>query len=184
MPYKFSAITCFLTYPQFDNFSKEELLSALRLKFTIEDYIIAKEQHEDGHDHYHAVLRFENKFSTRDERFFDIAGHHPNIQNPRSLKDVAKYCKKEGDFICSHEDFPGKVCPYAKALEEAKSKDEFLDMLRERDPKGLCKSFSSIRACAEHFFTKRVAYVPKYKEELFNNVPDVLKEWRDTEFKV
>lgn len=68
-------------------------------------YIVAEEKHEDGNQHLHCFLEFEGNFSTRNPRFFDLTEeetgtvYHPNTQAARSMKRVAKYVTKEGNYL-------------------------------------------------------------------------------------
>jgi hypothetical protein len=93
----------FLTYPKCDE-SKEILLAHLESLGRIEEYVIAREKHEDGSFHLHAFVKWENEgFSKhailRTNSPYDFMNHHGNYQPARSRKDVIKYIKKDGDFI-------------------------------------------------------------------------------------
>ena len=87
----------FLTYPNC-TLSKEavrDFLIALGMK----EYCVARELHQSGEPHIHALMMFENKLGSRNPRVFDIQGFHPNIQGCRSPKSVFTYIRKDGDFI-------------------------------------------------------------------------------------
>lgn len=99
--FHFNARTAFLTYPK-ATFSKELLLERLREIKPIQDYIIASEAHIDGTPHLHAVIRWESKFHTTDQRAFDVEGFHPHIKTLKTTADftrTVKYVEKDGDFI-------------------------------------------------------------------------------------
>lgn len=99
--FRFQGTYVFLTYAQAANIeSKETLLWALREKNpTPTAWAIGREQHADGGIHYHVLLRYGGRVNIRDQRFWDVDGHHPNIQAARSRKRVLEYVTKEGDTL-------------------------------------------------------------------------------------
>lgn len=101
MPFDVNAKTFFITYPQADNIpGKEELLDLLVNKREgVLFACVAKELHEDGGTHYHAVISYRRRYHCRNERFFDYFGCHPNIQAARSFDAVRKYIEKDGDYV-------------------------------------------------------------------------------------
>lgn len=96
----------FLTYAQAAAIeSKETLLWALRDKVpTPTAWAIGKEEHQDGGTHYHVLLGYENRIDIRDARFFDVDGHHPNMQSARSPKNTLRYVIKDGDTLVHNFD--------------------------------------------------------------------------------
>lgn len=89
----------FLTYPKC-TMTKEDVLGALKLKRTgLQQVIVSRELHHDGTPHLHCYLYYSTKFDCTNERFFDLADHHPNIQVAKSIRAVQHYIKKDGDFI-------------------------------------------------------------------------------------
>ena len=90
----------FFTYPQCDT-SKEQVMAAIKRIFggELNWAVVARENHQDGTPHIHAVIVLKSKFSTRDTRFFDcIAGKHGNYQACRSLNKTLEYVMKDGDY--------------------------------------------------------------------------------------
>lgn len=75
----------------------------------LKQVVVSRELHEDGIPHVHCYLYYSTELSTRNERFFDILGHHPNIQAAKSLKAVQAYIKKEGDFIQEGIDYRSEL---------------------------------------------------------------------------
>lgn len=61
--------------------------------------IVARELHEDGQPHIHAYVNYMKKIDVKRSDFFDIDLFHPNVQGVRCSAAVAKYCKKDGDYI-------------------------------------------------------------------------------------
>jgi len=93
--FRLQTSTLFLTYPRCD-ISKETLLEKLQEVLSIADYAISKELHQDGTPHLHAFIKLSSKLNTRDPRYLDVDGHHPNITRPRSIKAVVDYILKDG----------------------------------------------------------------------------------------
>jgi len=91
----------FLTYPKLD-LGKEEALQLLQLKLAgkpIVGAVVCRENHEDGSPHIHAYVLLAKEFTCRDVHFWDLNGHHGNYQKARNIKAVAKYIRKDGDFV-------------------------------------------------------------------------------------
>jgi len=78
---------------------------------------VARELHEDGHPHLHCYLYYKERFSCKNERFWDIGGYHPNIQVAKSLRAVKTYIKKDGDYIQEGMNYAEEV----KAITEHRS---------------------------------------------------------------
>lgn len=98
MPFKFDSRHFFLTYPQSD-IENQELINALQLISQLEWARVCRERHEDGQLHSHAVGCFKRRFQTRNERAFDVAGRHPNIQSVRSVARALEYVTKDGEYL-------------------------------------------------------------------------------------
>lgn len=86
--------TFFLTYSQCE-LDKTLLSDLLATKGKIIKMAIGRETHEDGNHHLHALVQYEKKVNVRDERFFDLEGHHPSIESPRNIQASINYCCKE-----------------------------------------------------------------------------------------
>lgn len=99
--FRFQGVNVFLTYAQAERIeTKESLRDALRAKNpTPTAWAIGREQHADGGIHYHVLLRYGGRINIRDQRHWDVEGHHPNIQAARSRKRVLEYVTKEGDTL-------------------------------------------------------------------------------------
>lgn len=92
----------FLTYPQCEA-TKEQLLEHVKTVDTVVHYLIASELHEDGGKHLHAYLKFEKGILKTKFKIFDFLDYHGNYQPCRSCKNVIKYCKKDGNYICNFD---------------------------------------------------------------------------------
>lgn len=97
MPSFYDGKRFFLTYPQCDK-SKEQLLTFLRTKGTIREYVICEEHHADGSPHLHACVAFEEHIR-KPVHYLDFENKHPNKQDPRNWAACKVYCRKEGNFI-------------------------------------------------------------------------------------
>jgi len=87
----------FLTYPQCD--VPLQGLMAFLSKLGPTYIVVSSELHEDGSLHRHAYMQFDKPIRTRDKRYFDFNGFHPNIQGARNPSAVLSYVKKGGDFL-------------------------------------------------------------------------------------
>lgn len=101
MSFRCNAKNFFLTYPQAVNIeTKDELLQfLLSRRQSVAYLIVAKELHEDGNQHYHAMIQYSKRFDLRDDKYFDYKGHHPNIQKVKSVDATKVYIKKDEDYI-------------------------------------------------------------------------------------
>lgn len=114
------AVTFFLTYPQSD-FDHDTVHNALQLVKPVVWARVARERHEDGNWHIHAIVRFGARVrGSTNARIFDIEGRHPNIQVPRRIKDVLEYCAKDGDYR-DYGPIPGAASVYDQLKQAAES---------------------------------------------------------------
>lgn len=124
MPFKFDSEYIFLTYPQatIQHQSFYDFLSSICSLVWLR---VCTERHEDGNLHCHAVGKFTKRFISRDQRCFDFAGNHPNIQPVRSVHRALTYVSKDGEFT-DFGDIPSNTAKrsHAEALELAADPDE------------------------------------------------------------
>lgn len=83
----------FLTYPQCD-VSKEDAATDLQHKLALDYLLIAREYHQDGSPHLHALLTAKSKANIKNEKFFDLGLHHGNYQTARDTDKVKEYIEK------------------------------------------------------------------------------------------
>jgi hypothetical protein len=89
----------FCTWPRCDlelQTALDKLL--LKTKDNIEEYLIAREHHEDGGIHLHAFLKLKRKRYFKED-MFDIDSFHGHYEPCKSYKAVQIYCTKENDYI-------------------------------------------------------------------------------------
>lgn len=91
----------FLTWPQCSA-EKERCLEHLRSIAEVEEYIVAREKHEDGNYHLHAFVKYNKKVYWKKDKW-DFDEFHGNYQVAKCWKAVEKYVKKGEDFITSIE---------------------------------------------------------------------------------
>lgn len=93
--FRLAARYVFLTYARCET-DKEELGRHLE-ELGATSGIVAREAHEDGTPHLHAIIDWGAKRNVKDPRKFDYEGVHPNIQAVRNVKSTEKYIRKEDD---------------------------------------------------------------------------------------
>jgi len=93
MPFRFNAKNAFLTYPRCEETPRAlgEFLETIRIASYI---LVVREAHRDGTHHLHALVQWPDKINVRNERIFDFANHHPNIQAARDVASVHEYITK------------------------------------------------------------------------------------------
>lgn len=98
MPYQVRGSKFFLTWPQAGALTKEIILGHLKDIGNIRYVVVARELHDDGGEHFHSVVIYENRLQKR-TNVFSIDEFVCNVKNigrrDSDLKRVVKYCKKE-----------------------------------------------------------------------------------------
>ena len=97
--YDLHAKNVFLTFSALPpRLTLEALRDRLLQKVTPKDFTFGLEIHPDRKKkpyHIHGLLEFEERFRTRDPRFFDVnyynQVYHPNVQPARSKRKVLDY---------------------------------------------------------------------------------------------
>lgn len=103
MTFRLDTQQFFLTYSQC-NIEPTRALELITEAFaskkrTIEDYIIAQEDHQDGGKHLHCWIKLDKKLNLRSASLLDLGENHGNYQGVRSKDRVQRYCTKDGNFI-------------------------------------------------------------------------------------
>ena len=107
--FRIAAKTFLLTYPQAENIPSKEFLSEhLRGLSDVPPVatIVCRELHEDGNQHFHAIVQYGTRKEINNPDFFNVRGHHPNIQAVRAIKRALLYVMKGGDFVSQGFDLP------------------------------------------------------------------------------
>lgn len=143
MPFDFYGSHVFLTYSQVGDRSARALVDFLRgLSAPLDKLVVGAEQHQDGGRHFHVYAQFTSRFRTRNQRFFDFDGVHPNIKavsgrkDSKSAKRVYEYVTKDNDVTLWPEDASfafgssdSGASRYAAVL-SASSREEALEAIR------------------------------------------------------
>lgn len=88
-----------LTYPQACFIENKEALHEFLMTKGPSKCIVAREEHQDGNQHFHALLQWKEKKNIQNAHYFDYQHHHPNIQAAKGWRASLKYVIKEGDYI-------------------------------------------------------------------------------------
>jgi len=154
MPFRFQARYGLLTYPQSGDLTGEQIV--IHLGSLGAECIVGRESHVDGGIHLHAFFMFERKFQSRNERIFDVDGHHPNIVAGYQTPEKGyRYATKDGDIVAGgllESDLRERISETSSKWADivmAESRDEFFDLVAKLDPRSLCTNFSSLRAYAD-----------------------------------
>lgn len=127
--FDFNAKTAFLTYSQVtEAVTAASLFGYWRHKDRVIKVLVGSELHQDGGKHYHCLIEFEDKMHTRNIRYFDYEGFHPNIARPRNKKNCMKYCIKDGDYMNHGWDIDGhtEIAQMVRDAASMESREEAL----------------------------------------------------------
>lgn len=178
MPFRINRLDIFLTYAQVgDAFTAEDLQQFIRGKTGADPVCcrIGKEAHSDGNLHYHVYAKWSKKLDTKDERYFDFHGKHPNIENPKNAADVWAYCGKDGDVL----DFgipPAKKRSYGDVLAACTSEKTFMDEVAKSFPRDYVLNHEKLEYFARKKYQREnPVYADPYNGQF--NVPSVLDQW-------
>ena len=175
MPFRFNAKRAFLTYPRSGDLTKEQLLEFLRDERGALWYCVGLEQHEDGGNHLHAYAEWTDRLDVRDERHFDLAGQHPNVQSVRNRASVLKYVQKGGDFIGNCEATSSTTVRYGSIIEQSNGVDDFLARVVQHHPRDAVLHLERVRTFAEwRFREERAPYIPSYTTFA---IPSGVSDW-------
>lgn len=161
---------------------------------------VAREIHQDGTPHYHAVVVFRRRFQ-RNMRAFDFKGKHPNIRAIRNggldLLRARHYIRKgeaehhpaedhTGPCSYTYEPEPVGAVPrynapqqrltWGEILDGATTIDDFLVGIRTHYPREYILRFDQVLTFAQTHFSRPYDYVPARQPEDFR-VPDELDDW-------
>nr|WAE43014.1 MAG: replication associated protein [Cressdnaviricota sp.] len=133
MVFQLKAKSLLLTYAQC-SISKELLLEHLRIllreKYPDVAICVGHELHQDTGDHLHCFLHSPDPLRSKNERWFDYEGYHPNVVACRAPKKGYEYCKKDGDFIESGSfEFAAEKRKWSE-IESATTKEEAVEIIK------------------------------------------------------
>lgn len=163
MPFRFNAKRAFLTYPRSGDLTRERLQDFLRNDRGAAWYCVGLEQHEDGGNHLHAYAEWIERLDVRDERHFDLDGHHPNVQSVRNRASVLKYVQKGRNYIGNCEATSSTTTKYGAIIEQSTGADDFLARVIQQDPMRAVHNLERVQYFANwRFREERTPHVPSY----------------------
>jgi len=186
--FAFDGRDVFLTYPQCRGLSKERLRDFLQVELGVRRYLVAGELHSDGEPHLHAYASWDTRRRYVGERVFDVDGHHPNIQKPRSAKAVAEYCAKYDiealrNFELTELESGSGRTGWRDLLRDCPDQSTFLARVEEHYPRDLCLSLGRLlEFCQWRFGDVRPEYTGRERGEFLE--PDELSAWVGTSIEV
>lgn len=175
--FTFDGIHAFLTYPQCP-LGRQELRDFLVNTVGVQKYLIARERHSDGNHHLHAYIHFGRRRRFTHSTAFDVGGHHPNIQTPRSARSVIAYCcKEDAEPLANFDHRAGEPrVGWGDILARSTSRREFLDLCRECFPRDYVLHLGQILEFCEHEFgVEETQYGGRRRDE-FQELP-TLTSW-------
>lgn len=178
--FSFDGIHVFLTYPQC-NLDREQLRDILVPKSGATKYLIGRERHEDGNYHLHVYLHFGRRRRFVGADAFDVDGHHPNVQKPRSAGSVIAYCCKEDTEPLANFDYQAGIPRegWSDILDQSGCKREFLEAVRRRFPRDYVLNLGRLlEFCEWRFGRDETPYVGRARSEF--REPDALSDWVGT----
>lgn len=152
--------------------------------------IIGRENHADGGVHLHCFATFEEKFRTRNPRWADVEGCHPNCQPCKTTPEkMYDYAIKDGEVVAGGLERPSGIrdgendSKWGRIL-LASTRDEFFALVKELDPRSLGYAHSSVMRCADWLFPPlRESYVtPTGITFDTTNFPE-LEQWVQTHLR-
>ncbi|ACY08853.1 RepA [Saccharum streak virus] len=114
--------------------------------------LVAREAHQDGTWHCHALAQSVRPVTTSDPRFFDVNEYHPNIQSAKSVDRVREYILKDplcqwekGTFVPRKKPFVPQIGESSNTraskddivrdiIQHSTNKHEYLSMLQKELP--------------------------------------------------
>ena len=191
--FRFYAKNVFLTYPQCPcpkELLLEKLQSLLELQCKPYYILVAKERHQDGNPHLHAMVQCTNKIQTTNPRFFDLLdsnGHtyHPNIEKLNSPTASRNYIIKDGDYV-EHGEFSSRGRSPSKnrdnlwkgILAEAETEEQFFALCKDRCPTDYVIRYPQLKAFSrDHYKRETPPYTSPFN--LFPLLPDEIKLWAE-----
>ncbi|WGO62809.1 replication protein [Genomoviridae sp.] len=156
----FSARYVLLTYSQSGDLDAADVLA--RITSIGGKCIIGREDHADGGTHLHVFVDFGRKKQSRRSNFFDVRGRHPNIVPSRGRPDGGyDYAIKDGNIVGGTLERPSRggvsSAPNIwRSIVHAESREEFLDLVRELDPKTFVLRHRELLEYADKYFAERI----------------------------
>lgn len=173
-PFRFCAKSVFLTFPQ-SKLDRERIANHLE-KIGASAVLCARELHTDGNQHFHCLAKFNAKINTKNPRYFDIEGEHPNIQSPRNLHNITTYITKS-DPEPLNRGFPIKRKTWGDIRKEATSAEDYLNLVEQNHPRDAALAWERLHHYAKTRFPTISTYEPTYTTF---TIPNQITDWVNT----
>nr|UBJ26129.1 replication-associated protein [Red panda feces-associated gemycircularvirus] len=183
MSFTFNSRYVLLTYAQSGDLSEWSILE--HISGIGAECIIGREDHVDEGTHLHVFCDFGRKFRSRRSDVFDVDGRHPNIVPSRGRPEFGwDYAVKDGNVVAGGLGRPGSgglpsTTDKWGEIVSAESRDEFLRLVQELDPKSFVLRHRELLDYADRYYAEeREPYVgPDGIEFDLGMVPE-LAAWR------
>ncbi|UYD39151.1 MAG: replication associated protein [Wigfec virus K19_493] len=190
MPFRLASKKILLTYAQAPNLTKEQILTHIQTHGNVKHYVIGKELHADGGQHFHCFVEFERKLDTTNNRAFDIGQNHPNIKRVgRHLSDSDncwEYCTKhDNGYLSDTQTSPYKPdsSSWADTIDTAKDANSFLQLALQRHPRDAALNLERLQYFASwHYAERRESWVHPFPEHRYTLTPE-MEQWVNTELQ-
>ncbi len=165
----------FFTYPRC-SLTPEEALEQLSKEFAINEYIVARELHQDGVPHLHVYFKTAKRTKVYSTLKMELKKEQTtfkgNYQLCKNSFLVQKYCKKDGDYITNM-----KFNLLAQALASAKAGDidAAFDQVAEARPDMILSSGQRVKANLQMLADDNKEQDHTYSD--FINIPALMAEW-------
>jgi len=169
-----------LTYSDADGIEMDGLYAHITtaLRKNPDYALLSREFHQNGHQHFHALVYFDDGLRTRRQRYFDFGGVHPNVQGCRDPKAWFNYCQKDGGDQRTFGVLPPKLSPksgdWQQCLAKASDGADFYDRVRTSFPRDWILFNDRILAFGAKYFEKKDNYETPALDYI---VPNPLKDW-------
>lgn len=173
--FRVTAKNIFLTYPQANDISHQDLFDHL---FTLADNVYSCiEQHSSNGVHFHAICSWVSKKDIRNERYFDFGGHHPNIAGCRDLRRSIQYIEKDGQTLgrAPTDLRSDRQSRLKTLLDESQTYEDFIRGFEEVDAHSSIIHHEAIGSYAAKRFRRELHYTPRDRSTF--TVPQALNDW-------
>lgn len=149
-------------------------------------FVVAREKHADGGQHFHVLLCYKKSKRLRSILAFDLVFNgdtiHGNYQPVKNLRDCYGYVTKDGDYYEDVVDIPGlsstHETSYWELALQAENKERALEIIRRNNPRDYILQRRNLDyALDKHFEVREELAPPAYERDTFTNVPDALESW-------
>lgn len=186
--FTFDGQLAFLTYPNSGELTKERLADSLRA-LGASKFRIARELHESGQPHLHAVVYWAKRKRLRGATCLDVDGKHPNIQPVRDLGASLEYLEKsddqplDSDPPLSAGDVGGSESKWGYIIGAGDAR-EFLERAERSCPRDFVLHYRQITEFCEQRFGKRDLdeYIGRHRGQF--REPAILKDWARVNLEV